>query len=174
MDTKSKMTPEAVVLAFLDAFNKNDLDGGMACLADDFVRLGESTKWKPMSKEIYRDMWARFADAFPDFKWETSCMVTSGDTVAIEVIETGTFTDPWAWQGKTLRPTGKAYRSRISLFFRVNKDGLIQDSEEEGTGIASLARRSVQASKRMSFLGPGSASCRPYAWERGMKAGHFR
>jgi ketosteroid isomerase-like protein len=150
MDTKSKMTPEAVVLAFLDAFNKNDLDGGMACLADDFVRLGESTKWEPMSKEIYRDMWARFTFAFPDFKWETSCMVTSGDTVAIEVIETGTFTDPWAWQGETLRPTGKAYRSRISLFFRVNKDGLIQDSEEEGTGIASLARRSVQASKRMS------------------------
>jgi ketosteroid isomerase-like protein len=174
MDTKSKMTPEAVVLAFLDAFNKNDLDGGMACLADDFVRLGESTKWKPMSKEIYRDMWARFADAFPDFKWETSCMVTSGDTVAIEVIETGTFTDPWAWQGKTLRPTGKAYRSRISLFFRVNKDGLIQDSEEEGTGIASLARRSVQASKRKTFFGPGSASRRPYAWERGMNAGHFR
>ena len=174
MDTKSKMTPEAVVLAFLDAFNKNDLDGGMACLADDFVRLGESTKWEPMSKEIYRDTWARFADAFPDFKWETSCMVTSGDTVAIEVIETGTFTDPWAWQGKTLRPTGKAYRSRISLFFRVNKDGLIQDSEEEGTGIASLARRSVHPSKRMSFFGPGSASYRPYAWEREMKAGHFR
>ena len=174
MDTKSKMTPEAVVLAFLDAFNKNDLDGGMACLADDFVRLGESTKWVPMSKEIYRDMWARFADAFPDFKWETSCMVTSGDTVAIEVVETGTFTDPWAWQGKTLWPTGKAYRSRISLFFRVNKDGLIQDSEQEGTGIASLAQRSVQASKRTSFFGPGSASCRPYSWEQGMRAGHFR
>ena len=174
MDTKSKMTPEEVVLAFLDAFNKNDLDGWMGCLADDFVRLGESTNWVAMSKENYRDMWTRFAVAFPDFKWETSCMVTWGDTVAIEVMETGTFTEPWAWQGKTLWPTGKAYRSRISLFFRVNKDGLIQDSEEEGTGIASLARRSGRASKRMSFFGPRSASCGPYGWERGIKAARFR
>jgi ketosteroid isomerase-like protein len=174
MDTKSKMTPEEVVLAFLDAFNKNDLDGGMACLADDFVRLGESTKWVPMSKEKYRDMWARFAIAFPDFKWEASCMVTSGDTVAIEVIETGTLTEPWAWQGKTLWPTGKAYRSRISVFFRVDKDGLIQGSEEEGTGIANRACCSEQASKRRSFFGPSSASCGRHAWARGMKAGHSR
>jgi ketosteroid isomerase-like protein len=158
------MTPEQVVRTFLDAYNKNDLDGAMACLANDFVRLGESTTWVPMSKENYRDLWARFAVAFPDFQWRTIGMVTSGDTVAIEVIETGTFTKPWAWRGKMLQPTGKVYRARICVFFRVNKDGLIQDSEEEGTGIANRASCSEQASDRMSFLGPGSASCGRHAW----------
>jgi predicted ester cyclase len=122
MDTKSKMTPEAVVLAFLDAFNKNDLDGGMACLADDFVRLGESTKWEPMSKEIYRDMWARFADAFPDFKWETSCMVTSGDTVAIR----GPGRAKRCGQPARLTDRGLAYSSasiRTGLYRTVRKKG---------------------------------------------------
>jgi steroid delta-isomerase-like uncharacterized protein len=154
MDTKSKMTPEEVARKFLDAYNKNDLDAAMACLADDFVRRGESTNWLPMSKEKYRAMLARFALAFPDFRWETNCMVVSGDTVAIEVIETGTFTEPWTWQGKTLRPTGKGYRARISVFFRVNKDGLIQDSEEEGTGIVVLARGRAAVALR-DFSSPG-------------------
>jgi len=54
-------------------------------------------------------------------------MVASGDTVAIEVIETATFTKPWALPGITLQPTGKGYSSRNSLFFQVNKDGLIQN-----------------------------------------------
>jgi ketosteroid isomerase-like protein len=154
MDTKSKMTPEEVALTYIDAYNKNDLDGAMACLADDFVKQGESTKWVPMNKENCRDMWARFAAAFPDFKWEPICMVVSGDTVAIEVIETGTFTEPWTWQGKTLRPTGKGYRARICVFFRVNKDGFIQESEEEGTGIANRARWSEQGAIAGPSLAP--------------------
>ena len=44
-------------------------------------------------------------------------MVVSDDTVAIEVIETGSFTEPWAWQGKTLRPTGRSYRAQDSRIF---------------------------------------------------------
>ena len=65
MDTKSKITPEEVVLKFLDArANKNDLDGAMACLDDDFVGLGESS-WVPMSKANCRDMSARFGIASP-------------------------------------------------------------------------------------------------------------
>jgi ketosteroid isomerase-like protein len=173
MDTKSKVTPEEVVRTFLAAYNKNDLDGAMACLADDFVRQGESTNWVPMNKQKYRDIWARFAIAFPDFKWEPICMVVSGDTVAIEVIETGTFMEPWAWQGKTLRPTRKGYRARIGVFFRVNRDGLIQDSEEEGTGIANRARFSDQASDRRSFLVPLEryADCTPGP---GSQIGHNR
>jgi ketosteroid isomerase-like protein len=175
MDTNSKMAPENVVCTFLCAYNKNDLDSAIACLADDFVRLGESTKCVPMSKENYRDMWARFADAFPDLKWETVCMVVAGDTVAIEVIETGTFTKPWTWQGKTLRPTGRSYRARINVFFRVNKDGLIQNSEEEGIGIANCALYSGQVRDRRSHFGPSSASFGWRARESGVRSrrNHF-
>lgn len=174
MESKTGMTSEEVVRTFLDAYNRHDLDGAMACLADDFVRRGESTKWVPLSKKNYRDMWAHFAVAFPDFKWQTMCMVTAGDTVAIEVIETGTFTEPWDWQGKTLQPTDKSYRARISVFFRVNGDRLIQDIEEEGTGIAYRARCSEQASDRRSYFAPSSASWGRHGWEPGMKSGQKR
>ena len=152
MATNSKMIAENVILKFIDSYNKNDMDGAMACLADDFMWLGKSTNGAPMSKERFRHMWSRFAVAFPDSKWETVCMVVAGDTVAIDVIETGTFTKPWNWQGKTLWPTGKRYRSRICIFFRVNKYGLIQEREEEGTSIARRARCVEQAGNRRSWL----------------------
>jgi ketosteroid isomerase-like protein len=174
MNTSSIMTAEDVVRRFLDAHNKNDLDGAMACLADDFVRMDESATCVPMSKETYREMWARFAVAFPDFKWKTTCMVTSGDTVAIEVIETATFTQPWACQGKTLWPSGERYRARICVFFRVNEDGLIQASEEEGISIASRALSSEQANDRRPFIGTSRVARGRYAWERELKSGHNR
>jgi ketosteroid isomerase-like protein len=173
MGRKAKMTPEDVVRTFLDAYNKSDLDGVMACLADDFVRRGESTKWAPMSKKNYRDMWARFAIAFPDFKWKPNCMVVSGDTVAIEVTETATFTEPWTWQGKTLRPTGEGYRTRIGVFFRVNKDGLIQDIEEEGTGILNSALQRAGEQSQV-LLRPEFSGMRTARLGTGRKSGHDR
>jgi ketosteroid isomerase-like protein len=173
MDRKTKKTAEDVVRTFLDAYNKNDLDGVMACLADDFVRRGESTKWAPMSKKSYKDMWARFAVAFPDFKWNPNCMVVSGDTVAIEVTETATFTEPWTWQGKTLRPTGEGYRARIGVFFRVNKDGLIQDIEEEGTSILNSALQRAGEQSQVLFR-PEFSVMRTARLGTGRKSGHDR
>ena len=173
MGRKTKMTSEDVVRTFLDAYNKNDLDGVMACLADDFVRRGDSTKWAPMSKKNYKDMWARFAVAFPDFRWKPNCMVVSGDTVAIEVTETATFTEPWAWQGKTLRPTGEGYRARIGVFFRVNKDGLIQDIEEEGTGVLNSALQRTGEQSQVLFR-PEFSVMRTARLGTARKSGHDR
>ena len=169
MDTKSTITPEEVVGAFLAACNNNDLDAVMDCLDDDFVKLGESTNPLPLGKETYRDMWTRFAIAFPDFKRETICMVVAGDTVAIDVIETGTFTGLWAWQGKTLRPTGKRYRAKLCVFFRVNAHGLIQCCEEEGVSIANRAPFTEQPNNSRSAFGASSASFGRHAWEQGVK-----
>jgi len=132
MDTKktrSKMTPEEVVRAFIKAYNKGDVDGIEACLADDFVRFSTTSKaWEPMSKADWRDMAVRFYAAFPDEKWEVLSLVASGDTVAVENIETGTFTKQWDMMpGLTIQPTGNGYRSRNAVFFKVNKNGLIQN-----------------------------------------------
>jgi steroid delta-isomerase-like uncharacterized protein len=133
MDTKKKkakvkMIPLEVVRAYIDAYNKNDLNGALAYVADDFVRFSNTSKIRePMNREDWADMWARFQVAFPGFKWDVTSMVASGDTVAIEVIESGTFSKPWALPGMTIQPTGKSYSSRNSLFFQVNKDGLIQN-----------------------------------------------
>jgi steroid delta-isomerase-like uncharacterized protein len=122
------MTPEEVVRAFIEAYNKCDVDGMTTYLADDFVRFSNTSKtWRPMNKEEWKDMAVRFYAAFPDERWEVLSMVAEGDTVAIEVIETATFTKPWVMPDVTIQPTGKTYSSRNSLFFQVNRDGLIQN-----------------------------------------------
>ena len=126
--TKLKMTPEEVVRAFIEAYNKCDVDGMVAYMADDFVRFSNTSKtWEPMNKKEWKDMAVRFYAAFPDERWELLSMVAEGDTVAIEVMETATFTKPWSMPHIMIPPTGKGYCSRNSLFFQVNKDGLIQN-----------------------------------------------
>ena len=110
----------------------------MACLADDFVRQGESTNWLSMSKENYRDMLVRLHALFPDFRWEPNCMVVSDDTVAIEVIETGTFTEPWTCQGKTLRPTGKGYRHGLPYFSVSMRTGLSRTARKKRRAFGNL------------------------------------
>ena len=126
--TKSKMTPKEVVNAFIKGYNKRDVDRMMPYLADDFVRFSTTSEtWEPMSKEDWRDMAARFYAAFPDEKWEVLSIVASGDTVAVEVIESGTFTKPWDMPGITIQPTRNGYSSRNAVFFQVNRNGLIQN-----------------------------------------------
>jgi steroid delta-isomerase-like uncharacterized protein len=127
-ETKLKTTPVEIMRKYISAYNKQDVDALAAFVADDFGRFSNSTRrWGPMSKEEWVDMSVRFDAAFPDVKWEVISMIASGDTVAIEVIETGTFKNPWAMPGITIQPTGKSYTSRNSLFFQFNKDGLIQN-----------------------------------------------
>ena len=120
-------TPEDVVRAFIDAYNDNDVQRALTYVADDFVRFSNTTKvWTPMKRKDWAQMWSLFQDAFPGFKWEVVSLLASGDTVAIEVIETGTFSKPWALGKTTIRPNGKSYSSRNSLFFQV-QGGLIQN-----------------------------------------------
>jgi predicted ester cyclase len=125
--TRQRMTPERVVRAYIDAYNNHDPDLAMIYLTDDFERYSNTTKeWDPMFKDRFKEMWVSFQNAFPDFKWDVVDIVCSGNTVAIEVIETGRFTNLWVMPGITIKPTGKSYRSYNSLFFHV-KDGLIQN-----------------------------------------------
>jgi ketosteroid isomerase-like protein len=123
----SVMSPEEVVRAFFNGYNARSLDGAMEWLAADFVSLGASTNWAPIGKASFRDRLERFAFAFPDFRCETAHMVSSGDTVAVEVIGTGTFTRPWVFQDGTRQPTGRGYRGQTCIFLRVNEVGLIQE-----------------------------------------------
>jgi ketosteroid isomerase-like protein len=119
--------PQEVVRAFFNAYNNRSFDGAMEWLADDFVSLKASANWAPVNKDSFREMLERFAFAFPDFRWRTSHMVLSGDTVAVEMIGTGTFMRPWVFRDRTRQPTGRVYRGQTCIFLRVNEDGLIQE-----------------------------------------------
>jgi ketosteroid isomerase-like protein len=121
------MTPEEVVRAWNDAYCKHDVDGALEHMSEDFIRLGDSTLWTPMTKQQSGDMWRRFFDAFPDWSWEMTSLIPSGDTVVCEFTETGTWTRPYhLLPGLTLEPTHTSFLDHDSDWFTV-KDGLITE-----------------------------------------------
>jgi ketosteroid isomerase-like protein len=61
------MTPEEVVRAWSDAYIRKDLDATSALMSDDFIRLGDSTRWTPINKHDWREIMANFFTAFPDW-----------------------------------------------------------------------------------------------------------
>jgi ketosteroid isomerase-like protein len=92
-----------------------------------FVRYGQTTGWRPMGYESYRGIFQPFLAAFPDFRWELSNLVASGDGVAIEVVETGTFKAAYEYKpGVVIEPSGKSYACHYAVFFKV-RDGLITE-----------------------------------------------
>jgi len=137
--TAEKTASEQIVRSYIDAYNNNDPDLAMTYLADDFERYSNTTRdWQPMPKKEFYEMWVCFQKAFPGFKWELLDLICDGDTVAIEVKETGTFSNVWEMPGISIKPNGKSYSSNNSLFFHVS-GGLIKDYRQyAGRGFDAL------------------------------------
>jgi predicted ester cyclase len=122
------MAPEKVVRAWNDAYTRHDLDTALAFMSDDFVRCGEATNWAPMSKQVWGAIMREFFVAFPDWTWELTRLVASGDTVVCQFVERGTFTAPYnIMPGLTLPPNGKGFVDHDCDWFRVNEAGLITE-----------------------------------------------
>jgi ketosteroid isomerase-like protein len=63
----------------------------------------------------------------PEFRWELSNLVASGDGVAIEVVETGTSKAAYECKpGVVIEPSGKSYACHYAVFFKI-RDGLITE-----------------------------------------------
>lgn len=121
-------SPEQVVRAWNDSYSKQDLLGAAKLMSDDFIRLGDSTRWNPIGKQRWIDGQSGFFPAFPDWGWDLLGLLVSGDLVVCEFIEHGTFTKPYLTVvGLEIPPTGESYEDRSSLYFRVNEDGLIAE-----------------------------------------------
>ncbi len=123
----AQTSPRDVVKAYIQAYNRNDVNTAKQLVAPDFVRYSNlAQKWTPMPLNEWADMWTSFGAAFPDFRWEVQSMVAEGQIVVVEVIEKGTFTNTWVLPNKyKIKPTGKAYASRNAIAFYV-ENGLIQ------------------------------------------------
>jgi len=120
-------TPEEVVRAWNDLYSKQDIDGALKFLSEDFFKLCDHSLWAPVN----RDGWAleqrSFFPAFPDWGWEMLSLMTSGDTVVCEFAERATFTETFAVAGCVFEPTNESYSDHGAIFFRVNEDGLIAE-----------------------------------------------
>jgi hypothetical protein len=133
-----KMTPEEVVRAWNDCYSKRDVDGALKYMSPQFHRFGDCTRWTPIGKEPWAADQKGFFRAFPDWTWEMSSLMTSGNMVVCEFLEHGTFTKPYdditrivgnylgrAMPGLVIQPTGESYSDYNADFIRVDADGLI-------------------------------------------------
>ena len=121
------MTPEDVVRAWSDAYVSKDLDATSALMSEHFIRLGDSTHWTPINKHDWREVMVNFFTAFPDWHWDMTSLIASGDRVVCEFTEKGTFTEPYPiMPGLVLLPTGESFTDYDCDWFEV-KDGLITE-----------------------------------------------
>jgi predicted ester cyclase len=116
----------AVVERFAGAMS-HDLETMAACLDDGYVRYGVETGWQPMSKATYMAMADNFVVPFPDCRWEITDLLADGRRVAVQLIESGTFTEPWTVGDVTVSPNGVRYEMRGAVFFTVNDRDLVQE-----------------------------------------------
>jgi predicted ester cyclase len=105
----------------------HDLETMAACLDDDYLRYGVETGWQPMTKTTYMAMAENFVVPFPDCRWEITDLVADGRRIAVQLVESGTFTEPWTVGDVTIQPNDVRYEMRGAVFFTVNDRDLIQE-----------------------------------------------
>ena len=121
------MNPEEVVKKFFDSWNEHDVDSAVALLDSEVVGSNPLASQQKYGLEGVRKGIEAYNKAFPDLKMNITKIVTHGDTVAVEEVETATFKDPLEVATLTIPPTNRFYELRVACFFRVNAKGLIAE-----------------------------------------------
>lgn len=132
-------SPAAVVLAYVDAFNRGDIEALRALLADDAVIqgvTGVAQDWDRIAA-----VWRQLIEGY-GMHLRVEQMVVEGDTVAVRYTETGTFRAPAFGQA----PTHRTYELVAMEFFEI-ADGRIRRrwgardsaSQQRQLGIAPAA-----------------------------------
>lgn len=110
------MSAVSVVQQYIDAVNAHDWDA-----------VAELTSSR-LAGAVREGMWR----ASPDLKLEPEWMIESGDKVTVWLFGTGTHAAPWtlppsagALAGKTLTPTGRAWRGACSVTYKVCDDKVV-------------------------------------------------
>ena len=114
---------------WLASWNRLDREAFLALLAADFVARGVMAPQGVAADAIW-DFMVAFRGTFPDQRWELgSWLVSEGDLVVCEVIESGTFVGAWPDPARAIMPTNRAYVSRAAMLFRFDDNGLIVENE---------------------------------------------
>jgi hypothetical protein len=122
-DIAAKNDLERVALRFAAAMGA-DPKAMYDLLADDFVRLGEETLWQPLGKANYVAMSDNFLSAFTDVSWRVVEMLSDGNRVVLQIVETGTFSRPWVIGNVEVAPNDRPYSIRGAVFMTI-ADGQI-------------------------------------------------
>lgn len=127
---------KALVRAFADAGNRNDLQAFDALLAQDFVRHCEATpEVNVRSREDFKQFYRDTAATFPDQRVEFQTLVAEGDRVAFWATFSGTQQGPMG----PFPPTGKRMACDCAGMFRI-EDGRIAELWVTWDNLAALAQ----------------------------------
>ena len=151
-----KNDQEALALRFAAAMGQNPQDM-YDLMAESFVRYGEETLWQPLSKKAYIGMSDNFLAPFPDMRWQVLDCVSDGPRVVLQVVETGTFTQPWILGDRTFQPNGKGYSMRGAVFMTIESAQIQQYTYIHAAGdfasaYAELFEAEEFASSYLDFL----------------------
>ncbi len=107
---------KAVVLAYVDAFNRGDLDALCKLFTPDALVWGV-LGWGTLEKA--RPVWKALMEGLR-VRLQVDGMITEGDAVAVRYTERGTSVGEFMGKG----PTGRSYELAAMEWFEI-KDGLI-------------------------------------------------
>jgi steroid delta-isomerase-like uncharacterized protein len=104
------------------AWNEQDFDAWLAMLADDFVWRDITVPETMTTREAARAYMQGWFTAFPDLQVVVTSRVVGDDSVAAEVLFTGTNTGTLSMSGIQIPATGKGVTARGAYFVRI-RDG---------------------------------------------------
>lgn len=112
---KKARTPEETVRSVIETWNHKDLDGLVALFAEQVeARNPIVGRVVSIPRDLFRTALQNNMQTFPDLNMRLDRLTADGESVAIEELESDTFT-----------LTGRSYQMPVACFFRVNTDGEI-------------------------------------------------
>ena len=108
------LNPKDVVLAYVDAFNRGDLDGLCALLAPDALVWGV-LGWGGI--DLVRPVWRDLIECL-EIRLRVDAIVAEGSVVAVRYTESGTSVRAFRGEG----PTGRSYEVVAMEWFEIEGD----------------------------------------------------
>lgn len=119
------MAAEDTAKKWLELINKHDRSGWIALYTEDVVVRDPSLPEPLKGKDNMNKNWDKWFGPFPDLQFRMVNLLSKGDTVAMELVLTGTNKGPLAGPAGTIPPTNKRFELSGVGFWRVNNRGLI-------------------------------------------------
>jgi steroid delta-isomerase-like uncharacterized protein len=117
MKTQIEKAPRQVVLDYVEAFNRGDVDAVCRCFAPD-ARVWVILGWRRVAdlRPVWKDQVERLG-----MNLQVEELVEEGGTVAVRYTERGASLRPWRGEPAT----GRGYETTAMEWFKV-EDGLIR------------------------------------------------
>lgn len=118
-------TPAQTALEWADACARGDLETAAAMIAGGCKRYG-GTNWSAVDRDFYLERWKIYLAAFSPYSLKVVNHLTNGRTVALEMIESATFSRPYLLpDGRSLTPNFQSYVDHVCTVVDITDDGLI-------------------------------------------------